>query len=420
MGRKVAFGAAVAVLLGATAFAALDFWPWPRLGDRPPGPATPRLWVRSDTLHPGESLSDVFGRHGIGAGVLSDLADRLHFDPRRLKAGLILRFAHRDTASVPEHVTIRTAPDEETRLRRADDKWVAERREIRWTPHTVRLEGRIATSLYEAMDGATASESLDGDARVRLAWDLADVFQWSIDFTRDIQPEDRFAVVFERETSERGEARIGRILATEFSVGGRTLTAFRFEPTTDAPQYFDDRGQSLRRAFLKAPVEFRRISSRFSRSRFHPILGIWRRHEGIDYSAGTGTPVMAAGDGTITTAGWSGGYGRLIDVRHQNGISTRYGHLSGFAKGVRSGARVHQGEVIGFVGSTGLATAPHLHYEFRQNGAARDPARVDLGNGEPVATALMAAFTTERDRLRLLLHPAAPIPDHPVAEAPKH
>lgn len=405
MGRRVAFGAAVVVLLGAATFAALGFWPWPRLNDPRPRPAAVRMWTTSDTLHPGESLGDVFGRHGIGSQMLADLADRLHFDPRRLRAGLVFRFGHRDSASTPDDVTIRTAPDEETRLRRSEDRWVAERRAIRWTAHVVRVEGRVATSLYDAMNAATGTEPLDPDLRVRLAWDLADVFAWEVDFTRDLQPEDRFTVVFEREISERGESRVGRILATELGVGSRSLTAYHFEASAGQSRYFDEAGQSLRRAFLRAPVEFRRIASNFSKSRLHPILGIWRRHEGVDYAAGSGTPVMAAGEGTVTSAGWAGGYGRMIEIRHQNGIATRYGHLSRFATGIGAGSRVHQSDVIGYVGSTGLATAPHLHYEFRMNGAARDPAKVDLGTGDPVPPQEMAAFLRERDRLRLMLRP---------------
>ena len=164
----------------------------------------------------------------------------------------------------------------------------------------------------------------------------------------------------------------------------------------------------MKRAFLRAPVEFRRVSSGFSRSRLHPILGVWRRHEGVDYAAASGTPVLAAGDGTILTAGWSGGFGRMVEIRHRNGVTTRYAHLRGYPQGVRPGARVSQGAVVGYVGSSGLATSAHLHYEFRQNGAARDPSRIDLGNGEPVPAADLAAFRVERDRLRALLFPNEP------------
>jgi murein DD-endopeptidase MepM/ murein hydrolase activator NlpD len=181
-------------------------------------------------------------------------------------------------------------------------------------------------------------------------------------------------------------------------MSGRSLTAFRFD-SAGRPAYFDSAGNSLRRAFLRAPVQFRRISSSFARSRYHPVLGISRRHEGTDYAANPGTPVMAAGDGVVTRAEWAGGYGKLVEVRHRSGIVTRYGHLRAFARGIRPGTRVSQGQVIGFVGSTGLATGPHLHYEFRVNGVARDARRISLGNGAPISPALRPAFERERERL---------------------
>jgi murein DD-endopeptidase MepM/ murein hydrolase activator NlpD len=150
-------------------------------------------------------------------------------------------------------------------------------------------------------------------------------------------------------------------------------------------------------------VEFRRISSRFASARFHPVLGLTRRHEGTDYAAAPGTPVMAAGDGVVLRAGRAGGYGNLIELRHLNGITTRYGHLRGFARNIRRGVRVEQGQTIGYVGSTGLATGPHLHYEFRVNGIAKDSRRVTLGSGAPVAASQRATFEQERDRLLALL-----------------
>jgi murein DD-endopeptidase MepM/ murein hydrolase activator NlpD len=192
--------------------------------------------------------------------------------------------------------------------------------------------------------------------------------------------------------------RFGRILAGDLTMSGKSLTAFRFDGDGH-PAFYDAQGNSLRRAFLRAPVQFRRISSSFARARHHPILGITRRHEGTDYAASPGTPVMAAGDGVVLRAGWSGGYGNLIELRHRNGITTRYGHLRGFARGVRTGARVSQGQTIGYVGSTGLASGPHLHYEFRVNGVARDSRRVDLGNGAPVPPLQRAAFEQTRDSL---------------------
>jgi len=411
MRRVLAVGGATVILLGATALTFDGRWPWRRL--ETPAPAAVLLApppTTSDTLRPGEALGDLFGRHGIGALDLPGAVRALGLDPKRLRAGLVFRFRHDDAGDPPSRVTVRTRADEELELSRGADSWTAERRLIRWSRRTERLEGSIETSLYDALMLGLASESLDEGDRIRLAWDLADVFAWEVDFTRDLQVGDRFRLVFERETSEFGELRLGRILAGEIELSGRTLSAYRFGTADGREQYYDADGASLRRAFLRAPVEFRRISSRFSRSRFHPILGVWRRHQGIDYAAASGTPVLAAGDGVVTEAAWSGGYGRLLELRHANGITTRYGHLRGFARGIRVGSRVQQGEVVAYVGSTGLATAAHLHYEFRQNGAARDPNRVERGTGQPVLPADSAGFRVERDRLRSLLRPVAPEP----------
>ena len=187
------------------------------------------------------------------------------------------------------------------------------------------------------------------------------------------------------------------------------MTAFRFE-AGGRPTFYDADGNSLRRAFLRAPVQFRRISSTFARARRHPVLGITRRHQGTDYAAAPGTPVMAAGDGVVLRAGRAGGYGNLIELRHRNGITTRYGHLRGFARGIRGGARVSQGQTIGYVGSTGLASGPHLHYEFRVNGVAKDPRRVELGNGAPIADPTArrsSASATDCGRCWTRLLPAA-------------
>ena len=275
---------------------------------------------------------------------------------------------------------------------------------IAWTAEPVRIVGAIDNSLYEALDAQVADDQLDGADRQRLAWDLADVYAWQVDFTRDIQRGDRFEVVFERLVSEDGEIRFGRVLASDLTMSGKSLTAFRFE-AEGRPAFYDAEGNSLRRAFLRAPVQFRRISSTFARARRHPVLGISRRHEGTDYAASPGTPVMAAGDGVVLRAGRAGGYGNLVEIRHRNGITTRYGHLRGFARGIRGGARVGQGQTIGYVGSTGLASGPHLHYEFRVNGVAKDARRVELGNGAPIREGIRADFTRERDRLLELLHP---------------
>ncbi len=396
------------VITGAAVSAFTGQWPWPRVvvrGSAPariadlPASAPARLppFEHFDTLRRGEVVGSLLQRQGI---VDLDLTPVL--DPRRLRAGLVFAFhrLHRD--SVPSKVRVRSAPEQLVTFERAAGGWNAAVEAIAWRAEPMRIEGTIDASLYDALDAGVSEDSLPAAERIRLAWDLADVFAWQVDFSRDVQPGDRFRVVFERLVSPEGEVRLGRILASDFETAGRTLTAFRFE-AGGRSALFDTDGKSLRRAFLRAPVEFRRISSQFARARRHPVLGTFRRHEGTDYAANRGTPVMAAGEGTVFRAGRAGGYGNLVELRHRSSITTRYAHLRSFARGVRAGARVVQGQLIGYVGSTGLASGPHLHYEFRVNGVARDSRRVELGNGEPLPAAQREAFARERDRLLALL-----------------
>jgi murein DD-endopeptidase MepM/ murein hydrolase activator NlpD len=186
-------------------------------------------------------------------------------------------------------------------------------------------------------------------------------------------------------------------------VNGRENTAFLFRFADGSEEYYARDGESLKRAFLRAPLEFRRISSAFSRSRFHPVLGVNRPHNGIDYAASPGTPVRAVGDGTVTRAGWGGGYGNVVDIRHARGYTTRYAHLRGFASGVRSGGRVRQGDIIGYVGSTGLATGPHLHFEFHLNGRPIDPNSVRDVTGEPLHARNRPAFMAQVARYAVVM-----------------
>ena len=400
--RVARLGGALAVFAASAAFAMTGHWPWRRLDVPVARPivvtAAPNVAEVHDTLRRGETVSDLFARHGVWNLDLSGLDPALALDPRRLRSGLVFSFAQSRADTVPSSISVRPAPEQRVVFRRVANGWDTVVEPIAWHPEQVRIEGAIDNSLYEALDAQVGDEELNSGDRQRLAWDLADVYAWQVDFTRDIQPGDRFQVLFERLVSESGEVRFGRVLASDLTMSGKSLTAFRFE-SAGRPAFYDADGNSLRRAFLRAPVQFRRISSTFARARHHPVLGITRRHEGTDYAAAPGTPVMAAGDGVVIRAGRAGGYGNLIELRHRNGITTRYGHLRGFARGIRGGARVQQGQTIGFVGSTGLASGPHLHYEFRVNGVARDSRRVELGNGAPIQAGLRAEFVRERDQL---------------------
>jgi murein DD-endopeptidase MepM/ murein hydrolase activator NlpD len=400
MGRVRVTGAVT--VFGAAAVAALSGqWPWQRveLPVAKPIVVQPVRFIETlDTLRRGETLSELFARQGVTDLDISAVAKSADLDPRRVRSGLVFSFRRATHDSTPSRITVRTTPTQRVSFRRVDGRWNSAVEPIAWQTESVGIEGSIDNSLYEALDAQVGDQVLDAAERVRLAWDIADVYAWQVDFTRDIQPGDRFQVVFERLVSAEGEVRFGRVLASDLTMSGKSLTAFRYESAGRAA-FYDREGNSLRRAFLRAPVQFRRISSSFARSRRHPVLGITRRHQGTDYAANPGTPVMAAGDGVVLRAGRAGGYGNLIELRHRNGITTRYGHLRGFARGIRGGVRVEQGQTIGYVGSTGLASGPHLHYEFRVNGQARDSRRVDLGNGAPIGRADRPAFEAQRDSL---------------------
>ena len=244
--------------------------------------------------------------------------------------------------------------------------------------------GEIKSSLFAATDEAGLPDAA--------ANQLAEIFGGDIDFHRDLRKGDKFSVTYEMTYSNGEPVRVGRIQAAEFINQGKSYQVVYFQTGNSNGDYYTPDGKSVRKAFLRSPIEFSRVSSGFSLSRLHPVLGTWRSHKGVDYAAPTGTKVKVTADGTVTFLGKQGGYGNVVMVRHQGRYSTVYGHLSRFAKGLRHGQRISQGEVIGYVGMTGVATGPHLHYEFRIDGQQRDPLRVALPDSKPIPASQMAAF----------------------------
>jgi murein DD-endopeptidase MepM/ murein hydrolase activator NlpD len=233
--------------------------------------------------------------------------------------------------------------------------------------------------------------------------DLADgVFGFVIDFNRESRPGDRFNVLYERLTSAQGDVRFGRILAAKVEVNKRERRAYVLTDERGRNVYYDEQKRSLKRAFKLSPVQITRITSRFSRSRLHPVLRVRRPHPGVDYGAAPGSRIMATGDGVITRMQWWGGYGNMISVRHPRSFETRYAHMSRFARGMHVGKHVVQGEVIGYSGSTGLANGPHVHYELIRNGQQVDPLRLQQDSGRPLPVdrhAEFEALKAEYDRL---------------------
>lgn len=402
------FPAAVGILGIAAIFGVQGEWPWPRLVERIPTAVpivvTDPYQVVSDTLHQGETISTVLARQGVNGLNITSLAEALSFDPRRWRAGLVFSVRRDAISDTPTQVDVR--PDDRQRLRfirTSAGGWKGEAIPIRWMTDTVRLAGEITTSLSEAFDQELSESTLDRAERTKAAYALADVNAWSVDFSRDVQPGDRFVTVVERLVSEDGEVRFGQIVASELHINGRQVMAFRYTPEGGKSGFYDADGKALRRAFLAAPVAFRHISSGLSSRRFHPVLRIYRRHEGIDYAANTGTPVQAAGNGRVVRAGRVGGYGNLVEIRHRDGITTRYAHLSRIDPTMRPGTAVSQGQRVGLVGMTGTATGPHLHYEFRVNGVPRDPRSMKFEAGEPLDGRELPSFQVERAALASLL-----------------
>lgn len=280
-------------------------------------------------------------------------------------------------------------------VQRRDGNFHLTEEEAEFERRVLMNSGEIRSSLFAATDAAGMSDAV--------AIQIADIFSTDIDFHRDLRRGDRFTVVYEMLYDQGAPVRSGRLLAAEFVNQGRTLQAVYFEYADGLGGYYTPDGKNIRKAFLRSPLEFSRISSGFS-NRFHPILKQWRAHKGIDYAAPTGTRVKATGDGVVEFAGMhQGGYGNLVVLRHQSKYTTWYGHLSGFAKGVRKGTRVAQGDVIGYVGATGLATGPHLHYEFRINDVHQNPLRVVLPAAPPINAGQKAAFDAATAPLALRL-----------------
>jgi murein DD-endopeptidase MepM/ murein hydrolase activator NlpD len=244
--------------------------------------------------------------------------------------------------------------------------------------------GSIDSSLFAATDSAGIPDSIAGD--------FAELFSGEVDLHRDIRRGDRFAVVYEMIYANGYAIRPGRILAAEFLNQGKRLQAIFFEGPDGDDGYFTPSGRSMRQAFLRSPLEFSRVTSGFSPSRLHPVLQVWRAHKGVDYGAPMGARVRSTADGVVVFAGWQNGYGKVVEIRHAGSFTTRYGHLSDFAPQLRRGTKVEQGSVIGFVGMTGLASGPHLHYEFHVNGVHADPQSAAPQQGPSIAPALHETF----------------------------
>ena len=344
-----------------------------------------------------DTLDAIFRRFELN---LADLADVRALDGARalldrLMPGEALRLTHRDGDLVGLERNLSLT--EQLRVSRGADGF---RAEVSARPIETRLavaHGVIDSSLFDAAQ--------DAGLRDQTVLQLAQIFGWDIDFALDLRAGDEFAVSYQRLYQQGHYLQDGAILAASFTNQGREVRAVRYRAPDGVERYYSPDGRAMQKAFLRAPLEFRRVSSRFSRARFHPILNRMRAHQGVDYAAPAGTPVRAAGDGRVRFRGVKGGYGYLLELDHGGGIVTVYGHLSRFAPLARPGARVRQGQTIAYVGRSGLATGPHLHYEFRLNGRYLDPQRVRLPDATPLEAALRGDFLRQSTPLLASLNP---------------
>lgn len=288
-----------------------------------------------------------------------------------------------DADGAMQSFTYLHSPDQFLQVTRQEKSFAAREIKIAPTVQKVYKSGVIRSSLYGATDAAGIPDAI--------ANQMARIFSTDIDFHIDLRKGDRFSVVYEMQYHEGEYLRPGRVLSAEFTNKGKTFEAFLFADAEGSDGYYSADGQNRTKSFLRSALAFSRVSSGFG-GRFHPLLKNWRQHTGVDFAAPRGTPIWATADGIVDFAGVKGGYGNMIEIRHAGGITTLYGHLSGFAPTVRRGSRVNQGQTVGYVGATGWATGPHLHYEFKVAGIHQDPLRVALPKAEPLAQKYIASF----------------------------
>ncbi len=358
--------------------------------------------IRDRRVRRGETFSDLLQRADVPYVSVVKLADATRdvFDVRRIRSGQHYRIYYNPWLQQADYLVYERSPSRHV----VYDIRHPEQSRLGTRPISVAWKtagGTITSSLYQTLQ----EEGLHPE----IALKLSEVFAWQIDFFR-IRSGDQFRVIYEDRHLEGESLSPGKIIAARFTHRGTDYYAFHFDEG-ERSDYFDENGNSLRRQLLKSPLRFSRISSRFSRSRLHPVTGQRRAHLGTDYAAPTGTPVRSVGDGTVVVAGYGRANGNWVKIRHNSTYTTGYLHLSRIASGVRRGARVKQGEIIGYVGSTGLATGPHLHYHFWKNGTPINALNVDLPPVRPVNPRFREQYRALVDRLRPRLHagPSSPL-----------
>lgn len=341
-------------------------------------------------IMPQSTLFSVLRSLGVEPQTIQEIVNTAKpvYNLTKLRPGMRFQLLHENQpGSEVIGITFRFSPIELLEIKKTNGEWVAEKKTEEVETRVVTFSGLVTSSLWDSAEKAKMDPNLISD--------LAEIFAWEVDFSREVRLNDRWRLSVEQKMVKGEPYGWGDILAAEYINDGQAHQAVLFRLDGKNQGYFAPDGDSLRKMFLKSPIRYGRISSRFQRQRFHPILQINRPHLGVDYAAPIGTPVRSVGDGTITMASWSGGGGKVIKIRHNSTYQTAYKHLNGFAPGIRNGSRVQQGQVIGYVGNTGLSTGPHLHFEFYQNNVFVDPLSRKFPSADPVPKAQMVEFKSE-------------------------
>lgn len=362
--------------------------------------------IVEDRLEAGDTLLGALSRHGVAASTVALIVEQLrpHFDFRRARPGHRYRIEQSEDGSL---LSFRydVSPHEHYEVVRQGDGFETRGAKRGMVRQQARLAGVVATTLHDAI--ADLGERADLGAR------FASIFAWDVDFAKSSRPGDEFHILYERNyvAREGGEGGLryvgpGRILAARYTSGGHRYEAIYYETAPGVGSYYRPDGGSVQQAFLAAPVKYTRITSSFTQARFHPILRLVRPHPGVDYAAPAGTPVWAVASGRVTHADWMGGYGRLVKIQHADGYESYYAHLSAFAKGLRVGQVVRQGQVIGSVGTSGLSTGPHVCFRITKDGNFVDPTSTRIPSGDRIAARQRQDFETVRDARLAQLGPA--------------
>ncbi|SHE19666.1 OapA family protein [methanotrophic endosymbiont of Bathymodiolus puteoserpentis (Logatchev)] len=340
-------------------------------------------------IKPGESLSAIFSKNKLSKSDLHKIvhANNIGSQFATIRAGKSLMIGL-NIAGELSHLTYKKSPYEELKATRLEDGNFNVELSLK------KIERRISSASV-TIHSSLFVDGISAGLSNQTIMQLADIFAWDIDFALDIRENDQFFVLYESLYINDKPIGTGNILAAKFINQGHPTTAIRFKDPTGKTSYYTPKGNSMRKAFIRTPIPFARISSRFNLKRKHPVLNRIRAHKGVDYAARTGTPIKATGDGKITFRGKQRGYGNVVIIQHGQQYSTLYAHMSKFRKGQRRGSHINQGDIIGYVGQTGLASGPHLHYEFRINGKHRNPLTVSFPNSNPIQKKYKTAFLAQ-------------------------